>query len=88
MRVGKVPVLPYVQPGAAEVADLVHSIAPRHSAFLLASHGPVVSGPSFTEAVYAAEELEETAKLVLLLLGRSTRQIPPDALAALNLNRR
>jgi ribulose-5-phosphate 4-epimerase/fuculose-1-phosphate aldolase len=36
-------------------------------ALLLANHGPVVSGGTLTEAVHAAEELEETAKLALLL---------------------
>jgi ribulose-5-phosphate 4-epimerase/fuculose-1-phosphate aldolase len=40
---------------------------------LLANHGPVVSGKTLTDAVYAAEELEEAAKLFLLLRGTSPR---------------
>ena len=40
---------------------------------LLANHGPVVSGRTLTDAVYAAEELEEAAKLALLLRGASPR---------------
>jgi ribulose-5-phosphate 4-epimerase/fuculose-1-phosphate aldolase len=40
---------------------------------LLANHGPVVAGKSLDDAVYNAEELEETAKLFLMLNGRSTR---------------
>ena len=44
---------------------------------LLANHGPVVSGTSLEAAVYAAEELEETAKLFLLLRDVPTR--PLDA---------
>jgi 3-dehydro-4-phosphotetronate decarboxylase len=39
---------------------------------LLANHGPVVSGTSLEAAVYAIEELEETAKLYLLLQGHRT----------------
>jgi ribulose-5-phosphate 4-epimerase/fuculose-1-phosphate aldolase len=38
-------------------------------AVLLANHGPVVSGKSLLDAQYAAEELEETAKLYLLVRG-------------------
>ena len=42
-------------------------------AVLLANHGPVVSGRTLTDAVYAAEELEEAARLFLLLRGASPR---------------
>ena len=66
MRVGRVPVLPFTLPGSDEIAPLIAQTAPDHAAFLLENHGPVVSGTSFVNAVYAAEELEETAKLVLL----------------------
>lgn len=83
MRVGRVPVLPYFQPGTAEIVPLIHSCAARHSAFLLANHGPVVAGTSFDAAVFAAEELEETAKLVMLTQGRTLGPIPQKALDAL-----
>jgi ribulose-5-phosphate 4-epimerase/fuculose-1-phosphate aldolase len=36
-----------------------------------------VSGRSLTDAVYAAEELEEAAKLFLLLRGTSPRLLTP-----------
>jgi ribulose-5-phosphate 4-epimerase/fuculose-1-phosphate aldolase len=45
---------------------------------LLANHGPVVAGTSLENAVYAMEELEETAKLHLLLHGRGTRPLTPE----------
>ncbi len=44
-------------------------------AVLLANHGPVVSGRTLTEAVFAAEELEEAAKLYFLLRGANARQL-------------
>ena len=40
---------------------------------LLANHGPVVSGKTLTDAVYAAEELEEAAKLYLMLRHTAPR---------------
>ena len=46
-------------------------------AVLLANHGPVVSGKTLTDAVYAAEELEEAAKLYLLLRGTTPRLLTP-----------
>ncbi len=44
---------------------------------LLANHGPVVSGDTLEAAVYAIEELEETAKLYLLLRGLNPRHLTP-----------
>jgi ribulose-5-phosphate 4-epimerase/fuculose-1-phosphate aldolase len=44
---------------------------------LLANHGPVVCGKTLIDAVYAAEELEEAAKLFLTLLGTETRKLTP-----------
>lgn len=75
MRVGQVPLIPYVRPGDPAMGDLVRALEGRHAAVLLANHGPVVSGPDLAAAVYAAEELEETAKLLVLLRGQPTRRL-------------
>lgn len=83
MRVGRVPVIPYTQPGSADVKPLVLAKAAEHPAVLLANHGPVVSGTSFMASVFAAEELEETAKLVLLTRGMPQQMLPPKAIAEL-----
>jgi hypothetical protein len=42
---------------------------------LLANHGPVVAGKNLDDAVYATEELEETAKLFLALRGMETNPL-------------
>jgi ribulose-5-phosphate 4-epimerase/fuculose-1-phosphate aldolase len=74
MRVGRtMPVVPYYRPGDAEMEPAIRHAAREARAVLLANHGPVVSGRSLTDAVYAAEELEEAAKLYLLLRAASPR---------------
>ncbi len=70
MRVGRrLPVVPYYRPGDAAMEPAIHAAALGARAMLLANHGPVVSAKTLRDAVYAAEELEEAAKLFLLLRG-------------------
>lgn len=69
MRVGRTALVPYYRPGDAAVAEAIRGLAGKYSAVLLANHGPVVAGKDLEAAVYATEELEETAKLRLLLHG-------------------
>ncbi|MCG8694384.1 MAG: aldolase [Minwuiales bacterium] len=83
MRIGRLPLVPYYAPGDMALADAVRALAGKHHAVLLANHGPVVAGKSLEAAVYAAEELEETAKLHLLLRGENTRPLTSEQVAAL-----
>lgn len=78
MRVGRLPLVPYYRPGDPALGDAIAGFAGRHHAMLLANHGPVVAGTSLETAVYAMEELEETAKLFLMLHGRATRPLTAD----------
>ncbi|WP_299637596.1 3-oxo-tetronate 4-phosphate decarboxylase [uncultured Ruegeria sp.] len=73
MRVGTVKLVPYVKPGDPKSGDLIRNLKGAYSAVLLANHGPVVSGKDLFSAVCAAEELEETAKLLVALRGQKTR---------------
>ena len=74
MRVGRsMPIIEYYRPGDPEMEPAIHAAARDARAVLLANHGPVVSGKTLTDAVYAAEELEEAAKLYLLLRGNAPR---------------
>ena len=75
MRVGQLPLVPYYPPGDEGLAHAVEKLADKHHAVLLANHGPVVSGVSLEAAMDATEELEETAKLFLLLRGSQTRPL-------------
>ena len=69
MKIGRLPLIPYHRPGDPALGEAIRGLAGRHSAVLLANHGPVVSGKDLKAALYATEELEETAKLFLLLRG-------------------
>jgi len=83
MRVGRLPLVPYYRPGDRALAEAVRGFARAHHAVLLANHGPVVAGNALDEAVYAAEELEETAKLHLLLRGAPVRTLTDGQVAEL-----
>lgn len=83
MRIGTLPLIPYFRPGDLKLADAVRALAGKHHAVLLANHGPVVAGTSLDAAVAAIEELEETAKLFLLLDGHKVRHLTPEQLEEL-----
>ena len=83
MRVGKLPLVPYFRPGDRALAEAVRAEAKKHSAVLLANHGPVVAGKSLDDAVDNAEELEATAKLALLLDGKRTNPLDAAKIAEL-----
>lgn len=78
MRVGRLPLVPYFKPGDPALAKAVALHARKNHAVLLANHGPVVAGKTLLDAQYAAEELEETAKLSLFLSGRTVRPLTPE----------
>ena len=83
MRVGALPLVAYFAPGDRALAEAVGELAARHRAVLLANHGPVVAGASLDDAVDCAEELEQTARLSLLLAGRATAPLSAAQVAAL-----
>ena len=83
MRVGRLPLVPYFPPGDSALAEAVRPLVSRHHAVLLANHGPVVAGTSLAAAAGAIEELEETARLHLLLQGHRTRPLTAEQVEAL-----
>ncbi|HUK00237.1 MAG TPA: 3-oxo-tetronate 4-phosphate decarboxylase [Stellaceae bacterium] len=83
MRIGRLPLVPYFPPGDLSLAAAVKRLAGKHHAVLLANHGPVVAGSSLDAAANAIEELEETAKLFLILRGSKTRPLTEEQVAAL-----
>lgn len=83
MKIGKLVLLPYYAPGDMALANAVREVAAAHHAILLANHGPVVAGKDLESAVYATEELEETARLYLMLRGNRLRILTPEQVAEL-----
>jgi 3-dehydro-4-phosphotetronate decarboxylase len=83
MKCGATALVPYYRPGDPAVADAIRGLAGKYSSVLLANHGPVVCGDTLEAAVFATEELEETAKLYLLLRGLNPRYLSPEQVADL-----
>lgn len=84
MQMGKLALAPYHPPGDESLAEAVRQLAGKHRSILLSNHGPVVAGASLEAAVNAIEELEQTAKLMLLLRGQPLRLLTPEQVAELN----
>ncbi len=84
MRVGKLPLVPYFPPGDKALAEAVGERAKGSHAILLANHGPVVAGKALADAQYAVEELEETAKLHLMLRNSNIRPLTKEQAAQLS----
>lgn len=83
MRLGQVKLLPVFLPGDPAMGEAVRGLAGQRSAVLLANHGPVVAARDLQAAVFAMEELEETAKLALLTRGMHPRPLSAQMVADL-----
>ena len=81
MKLGRVKLLPYFRPGDAAMGEAVRGLAGKRSAVMLANHGPVVAGKDVEAACYAIEELEDTARLSMLMRGFNARQLTPSQIS-------
>lgn len=78
MRVGRMPLIGYFPPGDPGLADALEAADPDARCALLANHGSIAAAASLDAAVDAVEEIEETARLALLLAGRETSALTPE----------
>lgn len=83
MRLGKVALLAYRRPGDARMAEDIGQLAAQHRAVLLSNHGPLVAGKDLASAMSAIEELEETAKLALVLRAETPRSLSGEQIQEL-----
>ena len=77
MRIGRLPLLPYFAPGDRRLEHAASKAAVAHRALLLRNHGPIVAGVTVGAALDSIEELEETAKIFLILKSMTTRPLTP-----------
>ncbi|GAS91598.1 3-oxo-tetronate 4-phosphate decarboxylase [Mycolicibacterium brisbanense] len=84
MRVGRLPLIDYGAPGSAELEELVSRAAKHSRSVLMRNHGSFAAAKSLESAVDAVEEIEETARLYLLLAGRSPVYLGEEAVAELH----
>lgn len=77
MKLGKVQLLPFFRPGDPAMGQAVRGLAGKRSAVMLANHGPVVAGKDVEAACNAIEELEDTARLAMMMQGLRARQLTP-----------
>ncbi|ACB40272.1 class II aldolase/adducin family protein [Pyrobaculum neutrophilum] len=64
----EIAVVPYIQPGTAELAEAVASALERRNAAVLKRHGVVTVGRDLAEAVNRAEVVSDVAKATLYSL--------------------
>ena len=83
MKLGKVKLLPFFLPGDPAMGDAVRGLAGKRSAVMLANHGPVVAGKDVEAACNAIEELEDTARLAMLLRGVEARMLSQQDVQAI-----
>jgi ribulose-5-phosphate 4-epimerase/fuculose-1-phosphate aldolase len=84
MRVGRLPLIDYAPPGSAALEQQVSVAAERSRAMLLRNHGSLATALTLESAVDAVEEIEETARLYLLLEGHSPTYLGDEAVADLH----
>lgn len=82
MKLGKVRLLPFFLPGDPAMGEAVRGLAGKRSAVMLANHGPVVAGKTVEAACTAIEELEETARLALMLRHMNARGLTDEQVQA------
>lgn len=78
MKLGKVKLLPFFMPGDPAMGEAVRGLAGRRTAIMLANHGPVVAGKDIEAACNAIEELEDTARLAILMRGYDSKMLTPE----------
>jgi len=75
MKLGKVKLLPFFRPGDPAMGAAVRGLAGKRSAVMLANHGPVVAAKDIEAACNAIEELEDTARLAMMMRGLNARML-------------
>jgi len=75
MKVGRIPLIPFKAPGSVELSQAITSTLSEQgvSGILLQNHGLVTIGTNLREALNIAEEIEENARVHIVLGGKGRR---------------
>lgn len=84
MRVGRLPLVDYAPPGSAELQHHVSRASRQSRSMLLRNHGSLAAAATLEAAVDAVEEIEQTARLHLILEGCSPVYLEEQAVAELH----
>lgn len=79
-RVGRLPLIEYISPGAVRLAERIGELCVGVNAILLQNHGVITWAPTLDMAVDIAEELEQNVK-VWLMTGGQARILTDEELA-------
>ncbi|MGE5673495.1 MAG: class II aldolase/adducin family protein [Mycobacterium leprae] len=79
-RVGRLPLIEYIKPGAAKLAERIEALSGDVNAILLQNHGVLTYAPTMDQAVDITEELEQNIK-VWLLTGGTARVLSDEEVA-------
>ena len=75
MKLGAVKCVEYHKPGSEKLFAAVSDALDMRDGYLLKNHGAVVRGKDLFSAFYALEELEESARLAVLMLDKNVDAI-------------
>ena len=70
LRIGHLPVIPYLRPGSPELASCASSVIAGRDTVLMKNHGVIAVGHSTEDAMNLVEEIEENAKIHFILEGK------------------
>lgn len=75
MKVGTIGLIPYAKPGSRELFAAFAARVSRSEGYILQNHGLIVGGAGLMDAFFAAEELEESAKIAWHLRNEKANTI-------------
>ena len=79
MRVNDLPMIPYLKPGCAELAEQASAVIAERNSVLLCNHGVITVGTDMSQALNIMEEIEENAQIHFILGGKG-RALSPEAI--------
>jgi class II aldolase/adducin family protein len=85
IRIGELPLLPYFTPGSMNLCNEVAKVIADRNSVLLRNHGSIAVGKNIEDALNLIEDIEEEAKL-FLLLGDKGEPLSPEELLRLKPN--